>query len=128
MNTKIIMTLSALVLGAVGLTLSFLPEEIIEFFNIESTMTIILIFQLLGSLYLGFGILNWMAKGSLIGGIYNKPIVIANLMHFGIGAITFFKIDVGNEMTLLPAGVYVLFASALAYVFMNHPKLNNRPK
>lgn len=106
MNTKILMTLSALALGVVGLTLSFIPEEIIGYFKIETTTTTALFLQLLGSLYLGFGILNWIVKGSLIGGIYNKPIVIGNLMHFGIGAITLFKIVTRNEMTLLPTIVY----------------------
>jgi len=31
---------------------------------------------------LGFSILNWMSKASLIGGIYNKPLLIGNLLHF----------------------------------------------
>ena len=118
------MTLTALILGIIGLTLSFVPEEIIKYLKIESTTTTTLLFQLLGSLYLGFGILNWMVKGSLIGGIYNKPIVIGNLMHFGVGTITLFKIVALNEMTLLPTVVYLIFALAFVFVFMKNPIKN----
>ena len=31
---------------------------------------------------------NWMVKGSRVGGIYNRPIAIGNLVHFAVGAIT----------------------------------------
>jgi len=30
--------------------------------------------QIIGSFYFAFAILNWMSKGSIIGGIYNRPI------------------------------------------------------
>jgi hypothetical protein len=82
LNTKILFTISAIFLGLVGIGFSFLPDEIIMYLNIESNPFLTLLLQLLGSLYLGFGIMNWMAKGSLIGGIYNRPIVIGNSMHF----------------------------------------------
>jgi len=121
MNTKVLMTLSAVILGIIGFTLSFIPEEFIGYLKVESNSITILLFQLLGSLYLGFGILNWMAKGSIIGGIYNKPIVIGNLMHFGVGAITFFKIGVGNEMILFPTVIYTILSLAFLFVFMKSP-------
>jgi hypothetical protein len=37
------------------------------------------------ALYLGFTMLNWMVKGSLITGIYNQPIAVGNFMDFGVG-------------------------------------------
>ena len=42
-------------------------------------------------------------------------------MHFGIGSITLLKIVSRNEMTLLPAIGYFLFALAFAFVFMKNP-------
>ena len=40
---------------------------------------------------LGFGMMNWMARDALFGGIYNKPMTIGNFMHFGIGALGLVK-------------------------------------
>ncbi len=87
MNTKLIMTLSALFLALTGLTLTFLPEEIIDLAGAPSSKTFLLILQILGALYFGFALLNWMAKGSTIGGVYNRPISIANFTHFLIGGL-----------------------------------------
>ncbi|MBL4939733.1 MAG: hypothetical protein JKY16_05580 [Lutibacter sp.] len=126
MNTKILMTISFLFLGSIGIILSFLPKEIILFLNIDPNPVTLIIFQLLGSFYLGFGILNWMAKGTLIGGIYNKPIVIGNLMHFGVGAITLVKVVFTFKeqvaFIILLTIPYIIFALCFAYIFMTNPK------
>jgi|TARA_R110002051_G_scaffold290773_1_gene354455 hypothetical protein len=125
MNTKLLMTLSAVLLGALGMTLSFLPEEIMTYLNVESNPITILLLQLLSAFYLGFGILNWMAKGTIIGGIYNRPIAIGNLMHFGVGAIALIKIiariQIGSEAIIILTVSYVILALCFAYVFFNNP-------
>jgi hypothetical protein len=125
MNTKIIMTVSTLFLGIMGFSFSFLPKEILILLNIDFNQIIILLFQLLGALYLGFSILNWMAKGTLIGGIYNKPIAIGNFMHFAVGAITLIKIvlkiETHSEIIISLTVIYTLFALSFAYIFMNNP-------
>ncbi len=63
------MTASAVFLAVLGLFISFLPTKIIEFLNIEPNLITVLFLKILSALYLGFAILNWMAKGTLIGGI-----------------------------------------------------------
>lgn len=79
----------------------------------------------MSALYLGYGILNWMAKGTLIGGIYNRPIAIGNLMHFGVGAIALVKIvsniQTHSEIIISLTAVYVIFALLFAYVFKTNP-------
>ena len=125
MNTKILMTLSALFLAIIGILLSFLPNEIVEYLNVEPNIITILFMKIMSALYLGFGILNWMAKGTLIGGIYNRPIAIGNLMHFGVGAIALVKIaskiQVHSEIIISLAAVYVIFAILFVYVFKTNP-------
>lgn len=125
MNTKIPMTVSAIFLGTAGIILSFFPKEIISYLNVDTNIITILFVQILGSLYLGFGILNWMAKGTRIGGIYNRPIAIGNFMHFGVGAITLVKlafgIQVHLEIIVSLTTVYTIFAIGFAYIFMTNP-------
>jgi len=125
MNTKVLMTSSALFLAIIGILLSFLPKEILDYLNVEPNIITALFLKILSALYLGFGILNWMAKGTLIGGIYNRPIAIGNLMHFGVGAIALFKvvsnIQTHSEIIISLAVVYVIFAILFAYVFRTNP-------
>lgn len=132
MNTKIIMTSSAILLAAIGILFSFLPNEVMEHLNVESTTITTLFFNILSALYLGFALLNWMAKGTLIGGIYNKPIAIGNLMHFGVGAIALVKvvsnIQIHQEITISLAIVYVIFALLFAYIFLKNPTIIKNSK
>ena len=125
MNTKILMTTSAILLGILGIIFSFFPDEIIAYLNIDSNPISIFFLQILSSLYLGFGIMNWMAKGSIIGGIYNKPIAIGNMMHFGAGTIAMlkiiFKVQVHTEIIISFTVIYTMLALSFAYVFMNNP-------
>ena len=125
MNTKILMTSSALFLAFIGILLSFLPDEIVEYLHVEPNIITVLFLKIMSALYLGFGILNGMAKGTLIGGIYNRPIAIGNLMHFGVGAIALVKItskiQAHSEIIISLTAVYVIFAILFFYVFRTNP-------
>ena len=76
------MTLSAIILALIGISLIFLPKEILDYFELSVSDTLELLMQIIGSFYYAFAMLNWMSKGSIIGGIYNRPIAIANLTHY----------------------------------------------
>ena len=91
MNTRTIMTSSAAILGTAGIVLSFLPETVLEILNVEGGSTAVFLMQLLGALYFAFGMLNWMSRSSLIGGIYNRPIAVANFSHFLIAGLALIK-------------------------------------
>ena len=116
---------SSVALGISGAVLTFIPDETISSLNITPNPITTLTLQLLGALYLGFAMLNWMAKDSLIGGIYNKPIAVGNFMHFGVGALALVKImtkiQTHSEFVLSLTIVYVIFAILFAYVFRTNP-------
>lgn len=125
MNTKILMISSSIFLGALGITFSFIPDEIISSLSVTPNQISTLSLQLLGALYLGFAMLNWMAKGSLIGGIYNRPIAIGNFMHFAVGALALIKIitkiHTHSEIVISLTIVYSVFAILFGYVFRTNP-------
>mgnify|MGYP003148899902 CR=1 FL=1 len=102
-----------------GIFLSFLPSGIVECLNVEPITITTLFLKIMSALYLGFGILNWMAKGTLIGGIYNRPIAI--LMHFGVGVIALVKIaskiQAHSEIIISLTAMYVIFVILFANVF-----------
>ena len=119
MNTKLVMAASAIFMGAVGLAATFLPQEIGAAINVSFPLVI----QLLGALYLGFAMQNWMAKDSLIGGIYNRPVLVGNVTHFAIGAITLLKLVVGESTPPILAAtvIYVLFAIGFGMLLFTSP-------
>lgn len=125
MKTKFLMTSSALFCGIIGILLLFLPNEILEYLNVEPTIITILFLKILSALYLGFGILNWTVKGSLIGGIYNRPIALGNLLHFVVGSIELVKvisnIQIHREIIIFLTALYIIFGVLFAYVLKNNP-------
>ena len=120
MNTKVLMAASAVIFG---LILSFLPNETALFFNSDFNIMLTLFIQLVGALYLGFAMMNWMAKGSTIGGIYNKPIAIGNFMHFATATIVFSKALTSEASLPMLVGmaIYATFSLWFGLVIFRHP-------
>lgn len=127
------MSSSAVLLGTIALSLTFFPQEISARAEVNSGyMQIIL--QLLGSLYFGFAMLNWMAQWSVIGGIYNRPIAIANFSHFLIGALALVKwasrnANVGYEVWALAAlySIFAIFFSMLLFMQPESRQIESEP-
>lgn len=127
MNTKILMTASSIFLGILGLGLTFLPEETSNYFNGNLDQWFILFLQLTGSLYLAFAMLDWMNRTSLLGGIYGRPIVTGNLIHYLVSGIALIKLlgkydENGYEVILTLSIIYCAFTLCFIYVFLNNPK------
>lgn len=117
MNTKLLLSVSAIVLGVAGIAASFAPHELLRAAGIAPAAPMPLLVQLVGALWFAFAMINWTARGSLIGGIYNRPVAIGNLTHFVIGAFA-----LGKDGTLLAVAiVYGLFAIAFAVLFFRSP-------
>jgi Fe2+ transport system protein B len=121
MNTKLLMTASSILLLAAGVTLTFAPQEAASLFSTPTFSVLPLIMQMLGALYFGFGMVNWLAKESLLGGIYGRPIVVGNLAHFTIGALALMK-GASTAPEYGAAIVYALFAAAFGVTMYTQPK------
>ncbi len=86
-------------------------------------MTVLLL-QVAGALYLGFAILNWMAKDNLIGGIYSRPVALGNFLHFFMVAMALVKaFAAGTRGTAMigAALVYAVFAVWFGLVVFGSP-------
>ena len=98
MNTKLLMTASVLVLGLAGLAATFAPAELLTAWGTPATEPTVLLVQLLGALYFAFALLNWTAKGAIIGGIYARPVSIGNCVHFTVGALALAKQELSHHL------------------------------
>jgi hypothetical protein len=123
MNTKILMSISAIVMTTAGVLLTFLPQEINAMLGSANAVSSPVILQIIGALYFAFGMINWTAKANLIGGIYGRPIAIGNLSHFTIGGLALLKAYSTSSppVLLVIMIVYIVFGIAFGYVFVTHP-------
>ena len=120
------MIVSALLLGLTGIILSFFPQEVSHYLNLNEANSIF--FQILGSLYFGFAMLNWTANGTLLGGIYGRPVVIGNFTHFTIGSLALIKWILFYNYYIYIWGftiLYFIFAVLFGIVMFTNPRLKN---
>ena len=76
-----LLTLSAAIYFAAAIPLLFAPEETSALLGGSVAAGQIAILQVLGSALLGFALLNWSNRYSRLGGIFGRPLILANLAH-----------------------------------------------
>ena len=113
MNTRLLMRASAVFLGVLGGLATFLPQELLLRTGTSPAGFSVLLVQIAGAAYLGLAMLNWMARGNLMGGIYSRPVAIGNLAHFTIAALALVKAALAGQHApevLGGAVAYAVFA------------------
>jgi hypothetical protein len=115
------MASSALFLGALGITASFFSHELLRFAGATVQTATVLLVQVCGALYVGFAFLNWYMRGFVIGGIYNRPLALANLLHFAVVAVTLVKAAPALDSVLvwIVTGAYIVFATWFGLVLFS---------
>ena len=125
MHTKILMISSAALMAVIGLGMSFMPQEVLGMHGSVADNATVLLVQMAGAVYLGFAMLNWMARGILIGGIYARPVALGNFLHFMMVAITLTK--AAAAFAVLPlaisAAVFSVFAIWFGAVLFKPPQM-----
>jgi hypothetical protein len=119
------MSASAVFTGVIGVAASFAPHEILAAAGVDPAPVTVMLAQVLGAIYLAAAMQNWMSRGNTIGGIYSRPLVVANVVHFAVVAIVLIKALAGGSSCpgLGAAAVaYSAFAAAFAFVMVTHPK------
>ncbi len=119
MNTRILMAFSSTLLALLGLALSFAPHEFLLSLGAPATAPLPVLLQLAGAAYLGFAFTNWLARGSIIGGIYARPLSVGNFVHFLSGSLALFKFALADGLQPLLIAVligYTLLAIGFGYL------------
>lgn len=113
MNTKLLMTVTSLTLALAGVVALFAPEAVLALAGAPAAELLTVLVQLLGALYFSLALMNWTAKDSAIGGIYARPVSLANFGHFFAGALLLIRYQVTAAFDLpvvVILVVYVIFA------------------
>lgn len=83
------MTISALCLATLGATLLFAPQEVGGSVLADAPGPVIA--QLLGAALLGIAAMNWIARGSALGGIYGRAVIVGNQAHLMVALFVLVK-------------------------------------
>jgi hypothetical protein len=112
-HTKILMMLSAVFLAMLGLLTSYWPDKVLETHGTVPDNATLLLIQMMGALYLGFAILNWTARGVIIGGIYARPRALGNFLHFAMVGVMLAKAAFTHGVIQLATSAAVFSAFAI---------------
>lgn len=116
MISSLISHVSALVLAIAGVALLFASDMILPCVISGFPAAAAWLGQLLAAAWLGVAFLNWTQRASVLGGIYGRPVVLANFALYVISALSLVRVVHGNAASvwLWPALV-VSALLALAY-------------
>ena len=128
MHSRILMMTSAAFLAVLGLVTSYMPQEVLGLHGTVPDTPTLLLVQMMGALYLGFAILNWTARGILIGGIYARPVALGNFLHFAMVAVMLIKAAIvhGVVPLAISATVFSVFAIWFGVVLFKPPSSVSR--
>ncbi|HEY6572442.1 MAG TPA: hypothetical protein VI198_03915 [Candidatus Eisenbacteria bacterium] len=88
MKIQPLLLVSAILLMCLGVVTLFAPDEIAGLLSKSGVATRGVVVQLLAGALFALGILDWMNRYATIGGIYGRPVVLANFAFFFITATT----------------------------------------
>ncbi len=119
MASKIILSLSALLLflcGGIGL---FVPDELVSALGGTSSAGVRAFSQVGAAALLGFSVINWMSRGTRFGGIYNRALGMGNLLLFAVAAMSLGREAFAGRLQAAVAIAAIAFGSlALAFAWV----------
>ena len=113
------MVASSAFLALLGLALTFAPAELLALLDASASAPLTVVLQLAGASYLGLALVNWTARGLIIGGIYARPLSLGNFVHFLTGSMALLKFlpSAGLQPLLLALLVgYAMLAVGFGYL------------
>ncbi|MDF1505788.1 hypothetical protein [Roseisolibacter sp. H3M3-2] len=111
MISSLLSRLSAALLLAGGATLLFAPDVVLPALVPGFPRDGAWLGQLLGAAWLGAAALNWLQRGALLGGIYGRPVVMANTALYFVSAASLLRALLGGAA---PRAAWVVAAPATA--------------
>jgi hypothetical protein len=125
LTPRLLMSVSAVVLGAAGLALLFAPVELQRLVAGSSPAPVPpIVLQLWSAGLLGLAAVNWTGRGLILGGIYGRALVLGNAMHWTVGSLVGLRaaMDRPSVAGLWVATVlYGVCAIAFNWLLRHHP-------
>jgi hypothetical protein len=124
MNGGIIARASAATLVTGGILLLFAADSLLPALVPSFPASAAWLGQLIGAGWLAMAVLNWTTRDLLIGGVYGRPVVMANSALYFISATVIGKAITRTHPTLMHAvtfAICALFAIAYGWLLYRGP-------
>jgi hypothetical protein len=95
-----------------GLALLFAPDAILPRLAPGLPASASWIGQLIAAAWLGVGSLNWLSRNAILGGIYGRPVVLANAVLYAITALSLIRPVLSGS---LPAAVWCIVGPSAVF-------------
>jgi hypothetical protein len=119
MKATLLLSVSALLLAVLGLACLFAPTATLSALLLgPANLFPALPGQLLGAALLGLAALNWLSRGSAVGGIYGRPLVVANLAHFLVGALVLVRPALALGSFQAASWLLLAFYAVFGFLFL----------
>lgn len=105
--TRVILVASSILLALLGIACLFVPDALSSLLFLPNGASAAL--PLAAAPLIGIAGLNWVGRGAIYGGIYGRPIVLANFLTAGIGTLVLLRGQAGT-WPLLGSLLISLFA------------------
>lgn len=112
-----------------GLVATFAPAELLTWLNVPAHESLPIIIQIMGALYFGFALTNWIAKDSIIGSIYSRPLSLGNFTHFTVAAFALIKYEMANGFRgwlFIAMLAYTVLAIGFGYLIFGRGAVGNQ--
>lgn len=121
MVSRNIMVASAVLMLVVGLACLFVPSLIATALN--QSLQVAIAFQLVAAGPFGFAMLNWSARGQMLGGIYRRPLVAANFTNAGILTLVLTTDQLTNPSVTGIVGsiVFLVYWASFTWLLFSKP-------
>ena len=113
---NLLLVVSAILYLAGALPLLFAPDELLAFAGAPPSALESALLQVIGSALFGFAMLNWLSRYSRIGGIFGRPLLVANLAHTASAALLLGHV-ISRAPLSAPLAVALAFYTILAVSF-----------
>ncbi|MGI9174896.1 MAG: hypothetical protein ACR2GR_06225 [Rhodothermales bacterium] len=127
MPTKPLLVGAAIFQGLYGVALLFLPDELLGLFALDVRGA--LFAQQFGTALLGLAAVNWIGRGTSVGGIYGRPLVLGNLAFFMTNALLLVRQVLERpEMWVLWVNEVIVAGFALVFALLLFGKIQTTKK
>jgi hypothetical protein len=99
--SSLLSRVSAAVLLLAGVALLFAPDVLLPALVPGFPPVAAWLGQLLGAAWLAVAALNWLQRAAVLGGIYGRPVVLANVALYFISALSLLRALLGGANVLL---------------------------
>lgn len=120
--SKALLTGSAAFLVALGLALNFAAQEAAAALGVEGANPLPL--QLLAGALVGVGLMNWYSRQAVFGGIYGRPLGLANIVLFVVGGFALGRAAFagGSPALWVVFACYAVFAIGFIWIVFVGPR------